>query len=124
MSWIRNTVLPYVLSFSGGWGAGYYSHLWSRMLAADIFSAYLEAGWDNPDGVARISGKISETFLSAGSAVPTALSFRQFRGRDPNPEALLLSLGTSFLKSVLSTLIQCSGSGFNGLTCFWASRIH
>jgi oligopeptidase A len=76
------------------------------MLAADIFSAYLEAGWDNPDGVARISGKIRETFLAAGSAVPTALSFRQFRGRDPNPEALLLSLGTKCFTSVLSTLLS------------------
>jgi oligopeptidase A len=92
--------------FLGGWGAGYYSHLWSRMLAADIFSAYLEAGWDSPDSVARVSGKIRETFLAAGSAVPTALSFRQFRGRDPNPEALLLSLGTKFFTSVLSTLMS------------------
>jgi oligopeptidase A len=63
------------------------------MLAADVFSAYLEAGWDNTDGVARISQKVRETFLAGGSAVPTAHSFRDFRGRDPNPEALLLSLG-------------------------------
>jgi oligopeptidase A len=78
---------------SGGWGAGYYSHLWSRMLAADVFSAYLEAGWQNPDAITRVSRKIRETFLAAGSAVPTAQTFRDFRGRDPNPEALLLSLG-------------------------------
>ena len=27
---------------TGHWAAGYYSHTWSRMLAADLFSAYLE----------------------------------------------------------------------------------
>ena len=33
---------------AGNWSGGYYSHLWSKMLAADIFSAYWEAGWDDP----------------------------------------------------------------------------
>ena len=88
--WVHFFKFTYCL---GGWGAGYYSHLWSRMLAADVFSAYLEVGWDNAEAVARVSRKIRETFLAAGSAVPTAQSFRDFRGRDPNPEALLLSLG-------------------------------
>ena len=27
---------------TGHWAAGYYSHTWSKMLAADLFSAYLE----------------------------------------------------------------------------------
>jgi len=79
---------------TGNWAAGYYSHLWSRMLAADLFSAYWEAGWDNKEAVAKVSDRIAD-LISAGSSRTCADLFREFRGRDPNPEALMLSLGLS-----------------------------
>jgi len=78
---------------TGHWAAGYYSHTWSKMLAADLFSAYLEAGLENKEAVAKVSARFKSTFLTSGSAVPTAQLFREFRGRDPTPEALLISLG-------------------------------
>jgi oligopeptidase A len=80
---------------TGNWAAGYYSHLWSRMLAADIFSAYWEAGWDNPEAINKVSRRISTGILPSGSSAPMAEVFREFRGRDPNPEALMISLGLS-----------------------------
>merc|ERR1739838_669190 len=51
---------------TGHWAAGYYSHTWSKMLAADIFSAYNEAGLDNPQAVQKVSARLKKTFLSAG----------------------------------------------------------
>jgi len=78
---------------TGHWAAGYYSFTWSKMLAADLFSAYLEAGLENEEAIAKISGRFKGTFLTSGSSVPTAQVFREFRGRDPTPEALLISLG-------------------------------
>jgi len=78
---------------TGHWAGSYYSHTWSKMLAADIFSAYTEAGLDNPQAVQKVSSRLKKTFLSAGSAIPPAQLFREFRGRDPTPEALLISLG-------------------------------
>jgi len=80
---------------TGHWAAGYYSHLWSRMLAADIFSAYTEAGLHNTEALLKVSARLKSTLLTAGSSRPTAETFREFRGRDPTPEALLLSLGLS-----------------------------
>jgi len=78
---------------TGQWAAGYYSHTWSKMLAADLFSAYLEVGLENKEAVAKVSSRFKSTFLTSGSAVPTGQLFREFRGRDPTPEALLISLG-------------------------------
>ena len=43
--------------------------------------------------MAKVSARFKSTFLTSGSAVPTAQLFREFRGRDPTPEALLISLG-------------------------------
>ena len=63
------------------------------MLAADVFSAYWEAGWDDKEGITKISRKITGTLLSAGSSIPMVELFRELRGRDPNPEALMISLG-------------------------------
>jgi len=80
---------------TGEYCAGYFSHLWSRMVAADVFSAYHESGWQHPDKIAKVSRNITNVLLSAGSAVPMGEVFRSLRGRDPNPEALMLSLGLS-----------------------------
>ena len=53
----------------------------------------LQAGLENVDTVTKISSRFKTTFLKSGSSVPTAQLFREFRGRDPTPEALLISLG-------------------------------
>jgi len=78
---------------SGNHPAAYYSHLWARMLAADLFSAYLEVGMQDTQAVSKLSKRFRDTFIYGGGSKPTANLFREFRGRDPTPEALLLSLG-------------------------------
>ncbi|OQV19285.1 putative cytosolic oligopeptidase A [Hypsibius exemplaris] len=75
--------------FIGPYAAGYYTFLWSEMVAADVFAAFGEAGFTN-DKALRQTGKLfRDTFLSLGGGCHSAEVFRRFRGRDPSPQALL-----------------------------------
>ena len=74
--------------FSGGYSAGYYSYKWADVLAADGFSLFKEKGiFDQQTATAF------RTLLSKGSSVDPAELYRNFRGHDPEPEALLKQLG-------------------------------
>ena len=75
--------------FSGGYSAGYYSYLWAEVLSADAFSAFEEAGVFDPATGARYRREI----LAVGGSRPALESFIAFRGREPQPEALLRSHG-------------------------------
>ncbi|XP_058836406.1 uncharacterized protein LOC131692984 [Topomyia yanbarensis] len=77
--------------FSGDWGAAYYSRLWSRMLAADVYSAFVKAKGKGQQ--AEVGRRFRDTFLALGGACHPSEVFRQFRGRDPSPIALLQALG-------------------------------
>src|SRR5699024_7624417 len=71
--------------FAGGYSAGYYSYLWSEVLDADTVEWFGEQ--DRP---LRESGDhFRRTLLSRGSSRPEMESYREFRGRDPRPEAML-----------------------------------
>jgi oligopeptidase A len=75
--------------FSGGYAAGYYSYLWAEVLAADGFRRFAEAGL-----VDRATGDaFREEVLARGATRPAADSFRAFRGRDPDPAAMLARHG-------------------------------
>lgn len=74
------------------WGAAYYSHTWSKMIAADIYSAFHEVR-DDKQKISDIGKRYRDTFLSLGGTVHPGQVFREFRGRDPSPKALLSSLG-------------------------------
>ena len=75
--------------FAGSYGAGYYSYLWAEVLAADGFQRFAEAGL-----VDRGTGDLfREEVLSRGAVRPAAESFRAFRGRDPDPQAILVRHG-------------------------------
>ncbi|XP_046403590.1 probable cytosolic oligopeptidase A [Ischnura elegans] len=84
---------------TGSSGGNYFSKPWSLMVAADIHDAFTEELNSAPKDVSRTeaSGKIGSrfrsTFLSLGGACHPGEIFRQFRGRDPSPNALLCSLG-------------------------------
>lgn len=75
--------------FSGGYAAGYYSYLWAELLSADAFGLFEELGVMAP----AAASKLREEILARGGSRPAADSFRAFRGRDPEPEALLRSYG-------------------------------
>jgi len=75
--------------FAGGYGAGYYSYLWAEVLSADAFARFEEAGvFDRATGEAY-----RKAILSVGSSRPALESFIEFRGREPQPDALLRSYG-------------------------------
>lgn len=75
--------------FSGGYSAGYYSYKWAEVLEADAFSKFKEDGIFNPE----TAKSFKENILSKGGAEDEAEIYRRFRGRDPQPEALMEKLG-------------------------------
>ncbi len=75
--------------FSGGYSAGYYSYLWAEVLSADAFAAFEESGVFNAETGARYRREI----LAVGGSRPALESFVAFRGREPEPDALLRSHG-------------------------------
>ncbi len=87
-SWAR---FPHAFThvFSGGYAAGYYSYLWAEVLAADAFAAFEEEGVFAPAPGARYRREI----LAVGGSRPALESFIAFRGREPDPGALLRSYG-------------------------------
>ena len=75
--------------FAGGYAAGYYSYLWAEVLSADAFAAFEEAGvFDHATGQ-----RFRREILAVGGSRPALESFVAFRGREPEPEALLRSYG-------------------------------
>ncbi|HEU4664848.1 MAG TPA: M3 family metallopeptidase, partial [Dokdonella sp.] len=75
--------------FAGGYAAGYYSYLWAEVLSADAFARFEEAGvFDRATGEAY-----RKAILAVGGSRPALESFVEFRGREPQPDALLRSYG-------------------------------
>ena len=74
--------------FAGGYCAGYYSYKWAEVLAADGFSLFKEKGIFNQE----VATSFRE-LLSQGDSIDAAILYRNFRGHDPEPEALLKQLG-------------------------------
>ena len=79
--------------FSGGYAAGYYSYKWAEVLSADAFGAFEEAGLDNEAAVQATGRRFRDTVLSLGGSRHPLEVFRAFRGRDPDPQALLRQCG-------------------------------
>ncbi|MBH8558486.1 M3 family metallopeptidase [Hymenobacter sp. BT442] len=71
---------------SDGYSAGYYSYLWSVVLAADAFSAFTEAGGPYDKAVAA---RLRKNVFTVGNTVDPAAGYRAFRGRDPKIDALM-----------------------------------
>ena len=79
--------------FAGGYAAGYYSYKWAEVLSADAYAAFEETmladGTPNPETGRRYR----EAILEAGGARPAMESFKAFRGREPQLDALLRHQG-------------------------------
>lgn len=73
--------------FSGGYAAGYYSYKWAEVLAADGFSLFEEKGIFDKQTAAKF-----RHLLEQGGSVEAAKLYREFRGHDPEPAALLRQL--------------------------------
>ena len=73
--------------FAGGYCAGYYSYKWAEVLAADGFSLFKEKGIFNQE----VANSFRE-LLTKGDSIDPAILYRNFRGHDPEPEALLRQL--------------------------------
>lgn len=77
--------------FSGdGYSSAYYSYLWSEVLDADGFEAFLEAGDIFDASTAR---RLKDFVYTAGNRRDPKDAYRLFRGRDPRQEALLRGRG-------------------------------
>lgn len=75
--------------FAGGYAAGYYSYKWAEVLSSDAFSRFEEEGIFNQETGADFLHNILEM---GGSREPMQL-FIQFRGREPQVDALLRHSG-------------------------------
>ncbi|MGD9602933.1 MAG: M3 family metallopeptidase [Gammaproteobacteria bacterium] len=75
--------------FAGGYSAGYYSYKWAEVLSADAFSAFEDANLDDAAAVAATGHRFRDTVLAQGGSRHPLEVFREFRGRDPDPAALL-----------------------------------
>ena len=75
--------------FAGGYAAGYYSYKWAEVLEADAFKYFKEMGIFNKEAAENFRKNI----LSRGNVEDADVLYRNFRGRDPQPEALMEKLG-------------------------------
>lgn len=75
--------------FAGGYAAGYYSYKWAEVLSADAFAAFREEGlFDQATGQRFLS-----EILQQGGSQDAMTLFKNFRGREPEIDALLKQSG-------------------------------
>ncbi len=75
--------------WGGGYAAGYYAYLWSEVIDDDAFYWFKEHG-----GLTRANGqRLRDMILSRGGTEDMATMYRDFRGRDPIVEPLLIERG-------------------------------
>lgn len=71
--------------FAGGYSAGYYSYKWAEVLEADAFEAFEEKGvFDS-----SVAALFEQNVLSRGGTDHPMTLYKNFRGREPDPNALL-----------------------------------
>jgi Zn-dependent oligopeptidase len=73
----------------GGYDAGYYGYLWSKVYGDDMFSRFAADGVTNP----TVGRSYRAEILERGGSRPAMEMLEDFLGRQPNNEAFLAELG-------------------------------
>jgi len=85
----RTTYFNHIFSGPAGYSAGYYSYLWTQMLDHDSRNWFLQNG-----GLTRENGDhYRQTVLSQGGTRDYGEMYRDFAGRDPDVQYMLVALG-------------------------------
>ena len=84
--------------FAGGYAAGYYSYKWAEVLSADAYGAFEESRESAAGGTGQIldaatGSRFRNEILAVGGSRPALESFKAFRGRAPDANALLRHSG-------------------------------
>jgi peptidyl-dipeptidase Dcp len=88
---LRHRPQQFAHIFSGDhYAAGYYSYMWSEVMDADAFGAFEEAGDIFDPAVAK---RLHDDIYSSGGSVDPEAAYVAFRGREPEPDALLRRRG-------------------------------
>jgi peptidyl-dipeptidase Dcp len=80
---VRSTNFGHI--FAGGYAAGYYSYKWAEVLDADAFELFKERGLFNQE----VAESFKTHILSRGGSEHPMILYKKFRGREPDPDALL-----------------------------------
>jgi peptidyl-dipeptidase Dcp len=83
----RTTYFNHIIG--SGYSAGYYSYLWSEVLADDAWEKFVADGVFNPE----TAKSFRKTFLERGGSEEPMTLYRMFRGADPDPAALSRARG-------------------------------
>ncbi|MCB0474954.1 MAG: M3 family metallopeptidase [Flavobacteriaceae bacterium] len=75
--------------FQGGYSSGYYSYKWAEVLDADAFEYFKETGIFNRETAEKLKNYI----LSKGGTEKPMDLYVQFRGKEPDADALLKRAG-------------------------------
>jgi peptidyl-dipeptidase Dcp len=75
--------------FASGYAAGYYSYIWSEVLDSDAFQAFKEKGLFDQTTARAFRTKI----LERGGTADAMEMYKDFRGREPSVEPLLVKRG-------------------------------
>ena len=85
----RSTYFNHIFS-SDEYSAGYYSYTWAAVLDADAFQAFKETGdIYNP----KVATDFRKKVLERGDSEDPMVLYKNFRGANPNPDALLKKRG-------------------------------
>jgi len=75
--------------FGGGYAAGYYGYMWSKVYATDMFTRFKKEGLLNP----KTGGDYRKWILEKGSSMEEMDLIKGFLGREPNNKAFLDEIG-------------------------------